>query len=80
MIKRILAKRFRFPSSSFLSSKLMYHLLLIKKESDRLIIEALKASLTEITALVHIQLRRSKKLFYIVSVSITNNSNTQLES
>ena len=58
----------------------MYHLLLIKKESDRLIIEALKASLTEITALVHIQLRRSKKLFYIVSVSITNNSNTQLES
>ena len=30
-------------------SKLMYHLVGLKRESDRLIIEAEKASLTEIT-------------------------------
>lgn len=58
----------------------MYHFLLIKIGSDKLLIEALNASLTQVTATAHIQLRRTKKLFHIVSVSLNKKSNTHLKS
>ncbi len=39
----------------------MCHFLLIKIGGDKLVIEALNASLTEVTAIAHIQFKEDKK-------------------
>ena len=58
----------------------MYHLPSLEEESDKLVIGSLKDFPDRDYRFVHIQSRRLNDLFYLISVSLNNNSNTQLKS